>query len=173
MPTYAGTSVQNSLPSTAGFSRKHCFVFIKYTIRWSLKPTATSRCVLNVCRRVSLRKGLLENRKKSSKMIKDGACFYCSVYSRLKACKGKQSAPVNFTLGARGKKLALVEEFGGDLQNVRMRPRDIMNSVAGVLDEPYSQLSPLSGVAIKTRQSTSAGTVSIQWSLAGRYGDSA
>jgi hypothetical protein len=27
-------------------------------------------------------------------------------------------------------------------------------SVTGVLDEPYSQLSPLSGVAIQARQST-------------------
>jgi hypothetical protein len=28
------------------------------------------------------------------------------------------------------------------------------NAVAGVLDEPYSQLSPLSGVAVEARQST-------------------
>jgi hypothetical protein len=46
-------------------------------------------------------------------------------------------------------------------------------SVAGVLDELYSQLTPLSGVAAQARQSTSAGTVSILCSLAGRYGYSA
>ncbi len=33
--------------------------------------------------------------------------------------------------------------------------------VAGVLDEPYSQLTPLSGVAVQARQSTQAGTVFI------------
>jgi hypothetical protein len=32
--------------------------------------------------------------------------------------------------------------------------------VAGVLDEPYSQLTPLSGVAVQARQTTKAGTVS-------------
>ncbi len=37
---------------------------------------------------------------------------------------------------------------------------------AGLLDEPYSQLS---GVAVQARQSTFAGTVSILCSLAGRY----
>ncbi len=42
--------------------------------------------------------------------------------------------------------------------------------VAGVLDEPYIQLTPLSGVAVEARQSTQAGTVSILCSLAGRYG---
>ncbi len=45
--------------------------------------------------------------------------------------------------------------------------------VAGVLDEPYSQLIPHCGVAVQARQSTSAGTVSILCSLAGRYGYSA
>jgi hypothetical protein len=34
-------------------------------------------------------------------------------------------------------------------------------SVAGVLDEPFSQLTLLSGVALQARQSTQAGTVSI------------
>jgi hypothetical protein len=33
--------------------------------------------------------------------------------------------------------------------------------VASVLDEDYSQLTPLNGVAVQARQSTSAGTVSI------------
>jgi hypothetical protein len=42
--------------------------------------------------------------------------------------------------------------------------------VAGVLGEPYSQLLPLSGVAVQARQSTQAGTVSILCSLVGRYG---
>jgi hypothetical protein len=50
--------------------------------------------------------------------------------------------------------------------------------MAGVLDEPNSQLNPLSGVAVQARQSTvhrleQAGTVSILGSLAGRYGYSA
>jgi hypothetical protein len=43
------------------------------------------------------------------------------------------------------------------------------SSVAEVLDEPYSQLTPLSGVAVQARQSTYAGTMSILCSLAGRY----
>jgi hypothetical protein len=34
-------------------------------------------------------------------------------------------------------------------------------SVAEVLDEPYSQLNPLSGVAVQGRQYTKAGTVSV------------
>jgi hypothetical protein len=38
-------------------------------------------------------------------------------------------------------------------------------TVAGVLDEPYSQLSQLSRVAVQARQSTEAGTVSILCSL--------
>jgi hypothetical protein len=42
--------------------------------------------------------------------------------------------------------------------------------VAGVSDEPYSQLIPLSGVVLQARQ---AGTVSILCSLAARYGYSA
>jgi hypothetical protein len=47
--------------------------------------------------------------------------------------------------------------------------------VAGVLKEPFSQLNPLSGVAVQARQSTQAGsgTVYILCSLAGRYGYSA
>ncbi len=45
--------------------------------------------------------------------------------------------------------------------------------VAGVLDESYSQLTPLSGVTVQARQSTKAGTVSILCSLAGQYGYSA
>ncbi len=45
--------------------------------------------------------------------------------------------------------------------------------VAGVLDEQYSQRTPLSGVAVQARQSTEAGRVSILCSLAGRYGYSA
>jgi hypothetical protein len=31
-------------------------------------------------------------------------------------------------------------------------------TVAGVLDEPFSQLTPLCGVAVQARQSTQAGT---------------
>jgi hypothetical protein len=46
-------------------------------------------------------------------------------------------------------------------------------SVAGVLDEPYSQLNPLSGVAVQGRQFTYARTVSILCSLAGLYDYSA
>ncbi len=42
--------------------------------------------------------------------------------------------------------------------------------VAGVLDEPYSQLIPHSRVAVQARQSTKAVIVSILCSLAGRYG---
>jgi hypothetical protein len=44
-------------------------------------------------------------------------------------------------------------------------------TVAGVLDEPFYQLTPLSGVAVQARQSesTNAGTVSILCSLTGRY----
>jgi hypothetical protein len=38
-------------------------------------------------------------------------------------------------------------------------------TVAEVLDELYSQLSPLSRVAVQARQSTEAGTVSILCSL--------
>jgi hypothetical protein len=45
--------------------------------------------------------------------------------------------------------------------------------VAGVLDELYSQLTPLSGVAVEARLSTQAGTMSILCSLAGRHGYSA
>ncbi len=43
-------------------------------------------------------------------------------------------------------------------------------SVAGVLDEPYIQLTPLSEEAKLARQSTRAGTVSILFSLAGQCG---
>ncbi len=46
-------------------------------------------------------------------------------------------------------------------------------AVAGVLDEPFRQLTPLSRVAVQARQFTLAGTVSIICSLAGRYGYSA
>ncbi len=46
-------------------------------------------------------------------------------------------------------------------------------SVVGVLDKPYSQLIPLSGVAVQARQSTLTGTGSILCSLAGQYGNSA
>ena len=42
--------------------------------------------------------------------------------------------------------------------------------MAGVLDEPYSQLSPLSGVAVQARQSTKAGAVSILQYVAWRAG---
>ncbi len=49
--------------------------------------------------------------------------------------------------------------------------------MAGVLDEPYSQLSPLSGVAVQARQSTvhrlehnDQCPLSILCSPAGRYG---
>ncbi len=48
-----------------------------------------------------------------------------------------------------------------------------MGPVAGVLDESYSQLTPLSGFAVQARQPTYAGNVSILCSLAGRYGYSA
>jgi hypothetical protein len=43
-------------------------------------------------------------------------------------------------------------------------------SVAGVLDEPYSQLIPLSGVAVQARKSSWTGIVSNFCSLEGRYG---
>jgi hypothetical protein len=46
----------------------------------------------------------------------------------------------------------------------------LMRPVAGVLDKPYSQLIPLSRVAVQARQSIQAGTVSILCSLAGLYG---
>ncbi len=55
-------------------------------------------------------------------------------------------------------------------------PQDQMKriSVAGALDEPYSQLTPLSGVVVQARQSTKARTaVSSLCSLVGRYGYSA
>jgi hypothetical protein len=49
--------------------------------------------------------------------------------------------------------------------------------VAGVLDESYSQLIPLSGEAVQSRpaslQRLEPGTVSILCSLEGRYGFSA
>jgi hypothetical protein len=46
--------------------------------------------------------------------------------------------------------------------------------VGGVLDEPFSQLTPLSGgAAVQARQSIQARTVSILCSLAGRYSYSA
>ncbi len=45
--------------------------------------------------------------------------------------------------------------------------------VAGVLDEPFSQLTLLTGVAVQAGQSTWAVTVSILCSLTGRYGYSA
>jgi hypothetical protein len=51
--------------------------------------------------------------------------------------------------------------------------RQLPSSLARVLDEPHSQLIPLSGVAVQARQSTKAGTVSILCSLAGRYDYSA
>ncbi len=43
-------------------------------------------------------------------------------------------------------------------------------AVAGVLDEPFSQLIPLCGVSVQARQSTYAGTVSILSTLAGQHG---
>jgi hypothetical protein len=46
-------------------------------------------------------------------------------------------------------------------------------TVAEVLDEPFSQLTPLSAVAVQVRRSILAGTVSILCSLAGQYGHSA
>jgi hypothetical protein len=51
----------------------------------------------------------------------------------------------------------------------------LIGPVAGVLDELYSQLSPLRGVAVQAPQSTKAGTrtVSILCSIAGRHGFSA
>ncbi len=45
----------------------------------------------------------------------------------------------------------------------------IQPAVAEVLDKPYSQLTPLSGVAVQARQST----VFLLCNLAGRYGYSA
>ncbi len=52
-------------------------------------------------------------------------------------------------------------------------PQDHVSGGIGVLNEPYSQLTPLSGVAVQARQSTKAGTVSSLCSLVGRYGYSA
>jgi hypothetical protein len=48
-----------------------------------------------------------------------------------------------------------------------------MTPVAGVLDDSFSQLTPLRGVAVQARQRTLAGTVSVLCSQAGRYGYSA
>jgi hypothetical protein len=45
--------------------------------------------------------------------------------------------------------------------------------VAGVINEPYSQLIHLSVIAVQAGQSTLAGPVSIICSLAGQYGYSA
>ncbi len=45
-----------------------------------------------------------------------------------------------------------------------------LRRVAGVLDEPYSQLYPLSRAAVQARQSAKAETGSILCSLAGRHG---
>ncbi len=47
---------------------------------------------------------------------------------------------------------------------------NIDGTVAGVLDEPYSQLTPLSGVAVQARESTQAATVSILQYVAWRAG---
>ncbi len=52
---------------------------------------------------------------------------------------------------------------------IRKLPLFSCTAVAGVLDELYSQLTPLSGVAVQARQSN----VSILRCLAGRYGYSA
>jgi|688.fasta_scaffold1227670_1 hypothetical protein len=49
----------------------------------------------------------------------------------------------------------------------------VWSPMAGVLDEPYSQLTPRSRVAAQVRQSTYAGNVSNLCFLAGRYGYSA
>ncbi len=46
----------------------------------------------------------------------------------------------------------------------------LQSPVAGVLDEPFSRVTSLSGVAVQARLSTQAGTVSILCGLAGRYG---
>jgi hypothetical protein len=46
----------------------------------------------------------------------------------------------------------------------------ISDPVTEVLDKTYSQLTPLSEVAVQARQSTRARTVSILCSLAGRFG---
>jgi hypothetical protein len=48
-----------------------------------------------------------------------------------------------------------------------------LSPVTGVLDEPFSQITPLSGVAAQARQCTWAETVSILCSLTGRFGYSA
>ncbi len=42
--------------------------------------------------------------------------------------------------------------------------------MARVLDEPYCQLSPLSGVSVQARQPTQGGTLPILCGLAGLYG---
>jgi len=49
----------------------------------------------------------------------------------------------------------------------------LKNPVAGVLDESYSKLSPLSGVVVQARQSIIGWNSVILCSLAGRYGYSA
>jgi hypothetical protein len=51
---------------------------------------------------------------------------------------------------------------------VHMLLYQLLRPVTVVLGEPYSQLSPVSRVAVQGRQSTLAGTVSILCSLAGR-----
>ncbi len=48
-----------------------------------------------------------------------------------------------------------------------------LDSIGGSFRRTYSQLIPISGVAVQARQSMEAGTVSILCSLAGRYGYSA
>jgi hypothetical protein len=45
----------------------------------------------------------------------------------------------------------------GEVDGIRRPVRISNNPVTGVLDEPYSQLTHLSGVAVQGRQSTQAG----------------
>ncbi len=57
--------------------------------------------------------------------------------------------------------LCIVTFLGAALRFFQqIKVRWLAVTVAGVLDEPYSQLIPLSGVALQARQITQAGTVS-------------
>jgi hypothetical protein len=59
------------------------------------------------------------------------------------------------------------DEDTRDLVRELVQTGKFFTPVVGVLDEPYSQLTPLSGVATQARQSTDSRTVSI---LCSRYG---
>jgi hypothetical protein len=70
---------------------------------------------------------------------------------------------------------AINDDLSGIIRDRKTRKKEFSCSSGGSFRRTFyfSQLTPLSGVAVQARQSTLAGTVSILCSLAGRYGHSA